>query len=160
MSLWACCYVSAARAPVGQSDLEAILQTAQPFNRSRDITGCLIYEQGHFAQILEGGQQEIETLMQRIIRDPRHQSVRIVWSGPVQRRMFEDWSMAAFNLDHPTPGDSVSIRDLRRELADFLAVSEQNLATFPAFFRFCLACQRAGQEPEEVTLTTPRFMAG
>ncbi|MCC5886593.1 MAG: BLUF domain-containing protein [Gammaproteobacteria bacterium] len=160
MSLWAYCYISEARSPVNQMDLRAILETAQAFNRSRDITGCLIYEQGHFAQVLEGGAKELEALMQRIVQDPRHRQVRIVWSGPVERRMFEQWSMAAFNLDRPDPTDSVSIRELRQELAEFIAVSEKNLASFPAFFRFCLACQRAGSEAEEITLETPRFMAG
>ena len=160
MSLWAYCYVSEATSAVDRSDLKARLKTAQAFNRSRSITGCLIYEQGHFAQILEGGEMELQALMQRIARDPRHRNLRIVWSGPVARPMFEQWSMAAFNLDQPDPADSVSIRELRQELAEFIAVSEQNLATFPAFFRFCLACQRAGSEPEEVTLEVPRFMAG
>lgn len=160
MSLWAYCYISEANIAVEHEDLRAILDTAQDFNRRRDITGCLIYDQGHFAQVLEGGQQELDALMQRIIRDPRHRNVRIVWSGPVERRMFEQWSMAAFNLDRPAAGDSVSIMELRQELAEFMALSERNLATFPAFFRFCLACQRAGEEPEEVTLEAPRFMAG
>lgn len=98
--------------------------------------------------------------MQSIVQDSRHRNVRIVWSGPVEKRMFDAWSMAAFNLDQPDPADSVSIQELRHELAEFIAVSEQNLATFPAFFRFCLACQRAGSEPEQVTLDVPRFMAG
>lgn len=160
MSLWAYCYISEASAPVHQLDLRAILDTAQAFNQARDITGCLVYEQGHFAQVLEGGERELERLMKRIARDPRHRNVRIVWSGPVQKRMFGQWSMAAFNLDRPDPTDNVSIQGLRQELAEFIAVSEKNLASFPAFFRFCLACQRAGQEPEEVTLEAPRFMAG
>lgn len=160
MSLWAYCYVSEATSSVTQSDLKVILNTAQAFNRRRGITGCLIYEQGHFAQVLEGAEQDLEALMQRIAQDSRHRNLRVVWSGPVEKPMFEQWSMAAFNLDRPDPADSVSIRELRRELAEFIAVSEQNLATFPAFFRFCLACQRAGSEPEEVTLEVPRFMAG
>ena len=160
MTLYAYCYVSEASSPVSHADLKAILDTAQNFNRRHDITGCLIYEQGHFAQVLEGDEQELDALVQRIARDPRHRDVRVIWSGPVERRMFDQWSMAAFNLDRPDPADNVSIRDLRRELADFVAVSKQNLATFPSFFRFCLACQRAGQEPEEVTLETPRFMVG
>lgn len=160
MSLWAYCYVSEATSAVTQSDLKVILNTAQAFNRRRGITGCLIYEQGHFAQVLEGAEQDLEALMQRIAQDSRHRNLRVVWSGPVEKPMFEQWSMAAFNLDRPDPADSVSIRELRRELAEFIAVSEQNLATFPAFFRFCLACQRAGSEPEEVTLEVPRFMAG
>jgi len=160
MSLCAYCYISAASAPVTQADLQVILATAQAFNRKRGITGCLIYEQGHFAQVLEGGEKDLQELMQRVVRDPRHRDVRIIWSGPVEKPMFEQWSMAAFNLDRPDPSDSVSIQGLRRELAEFIAASEQNLATFPAFFRFCLACQRAGSEPEEVTLEVPRFMAG
>lgn len=160
MSTYAYCYVSEASSPVSHADLKAILEPAQDFNRRRDITGCLIYEQGHFAQVLEGSENELDALMQRIARDPRHRDVRIIWSGPVDGRMFDEWSMAAFNLDRPDPADSVSIRELRQELAEFIAVSKQNLATFPSFFRFCLACQRAGQEPEDVTLEVPRFMAG
>lgn len=160
MSVHAYCYISEASSPVGHGDLQAILATAQPFNRHHGITGCLLYEQGHFAQVLEGGESDLDELMRRIALDPRHHNVRIIWSGPVEQRMFEQWSMAAFNLDQPDPADSISIRELRRELAAFIAVSAKNLASFPAFFRFCLACQRAGSEPEEVIVEAPRFMAG
>lgn len=160
MSLWAYCYISEASAPVSQKDLKAILATSQPNNQRQGITGCLIYEQGHFAQVLEGSESELETLMHRIALDPRHRNIRIVWSGPIERPMFEKWSMAAFNLDRPDAQDSVSIQDLRQELAAFIEISEQNLASFPSFFRFCLACQRAGSEPEDITLEVPRFMAG
>lgn len=162
MSLVAYCYVSEAAPGLDRDDLRRLVEEATAYNGSNDVTGCLIYDSGHFAQVLEGTASVLDPLMEKIAADPRHHRFRVVWSGPVPQRMFEAWSNRTFNLDvadevrGSPPG---TIARLRSELAEFVTQSNDKLAEFPSFFRFCMACLRENQAPEQVTLDRPMFMA-
>lgn len=162
MSLIACCYVSEAAADLDADGLFGLVAAASAYNGNHDITGCLVYDSGHFAQVLEGTPGVLEPLLKKIATDPRHHRFRVVWSGPVARRMFEDWTTRAFNLEAAEevggspPG---TLARLRAELADFVTHSSDKLAEFPSFFRFCIACLRENREPEQIILDPPMFMA-
>jgi hypothetical protein len=72
----------------------SILHTARTFNRSVGIGGALLFNGAFFAQVLEGDQNEIQSLMRRIERDVRHSHVTVVEEGWVAERSFPDWAMA------------------------------------------------------------------
>ncbi|TAN46840.1 MAG: EAL domain-containing protein [Methylococcaceae bacterium] len=86
-------YVSQAVQPMSEAELEKLLLSARGWNRANGITGCLIYQDGYFMQMLEGRRLAVLALMQSIERDPRHQAVRVVMQGETAHRIFSEWSM-------------------------------------------------------------------
>ena len=75
-------------------DLEDILEQAQSRNAENQITGALVYVDGSFLQVLEGEQESVETLMQVISRDLRHETIAILQAGEIPSAAFADWKMA------------------------------------------------------------------
>ena len=53
----------------------------------------MLYVRGRIIQVLEGEQQAVEDLFERIQQDPRHTEVDRVLTRPIQERLFEEWAM-------------------------------------------------------------------
>ncbi len=81
-------------------ELNRILDTALGFNPTAGITGALLFTGSHFAQVLEGDEASIYSLLASISRDPRHDEVQIVLCDPLAKRRFPDWSMAYSGPSH------------------------------------------------------------
>ncbi|TGE18360.1 BLUF domain-containing protein [Hymenobacter elongatus] len=73
--------------------LRFILQQARANNSRLGITGLLLYGNGNFLQVLEGEADVVQTMYARIQADHRHTRVCVLSDGPVQNRIFMDWSM-------------------------------------------------------------------
>lgn len=71
-----------------------ILGTSQRNNARCEVTGALLFNEGAFAQVLEGPRQAVEATFERIQRDMRHGEVMILQCAPVSERGFPNWSMA------------------------------------------------------------------
>jgi len=93
MHLTSLTYTSLARLDLDSSDLEAIHRTALQMNALDGITGLLVFNGTHFLQIIEGAQNAIEDLVERLRRDPRHSGFEIRDRHHVDARSFPDWSM-------------------------------------------------------------------
>lgn len=93
MNLTSLTYTSLARLDLDSSDLEDIHRTARELNALDGITGLLVFNGTHFLQIIEGAQDAIEDLVQRLRRDPRHSGFEIRDQHSIERRSFPDWSM-------------------------------------------------------------------
>lgn len=86
-------YVSTADHPMGMDELDALLVEARNFNRSHAITGMLLYMGGNFCQGIEGPEDAVAALMERIRKDSRHKEVRELIRAPADAREFGAWSM-------------------------------------------------------------------
>jgi hypothetical protein len=90
-------YVSKNRIPGTDAEVvaavESILKASQATNAALHITGALIFNSGMFAQVLEGARRDIETLIERIMRDERHSDVEVLVFDRAASRAFPDWSM-------------------------------------------------------------------
>lgn len=71
-----------------------IARHARARNDELDLTGALIGTKNHFAQILEGEEVTVRSMMARICADRRHDLVKVISEGRVVARAFRDWSMA------------------------------------------------------------------
>ena len=71
----------------------AVLERAAVFNVSRRITGLLLVGSHSYAQVLEGGDGEVDDLYGRIQRDPRHTKIRTVSEQAVTQRLWPAWAM-------------------------------------------------------------------
>lgn len=87
-------YSSVSSTPMQMDELEELLEQAQSSNPGHGITGALVYADGHFLQILEGERGAVLSLMDRIGRDLRHESIAVLQAGDVPQAAFAAWEMA------------------------------------------------------------------
>lgn len=83
------------RLPVGMSD---IVKIARKFNSTLDITGIIAYRQGQYFQVLEGPTIEVDSLMSKISKDPRHDDIWIFLDVPITERSFPTWGVSVFDF--------------------------------------------------------------
>lgn len=101
-------YVSTACA-VGPSDLEQIMTSAARNNAAAGVTGLLLFNGQNFLQLLEGEEDAVARLLDRVEDDPRHSGVVVVTSLAIETRSFPEWSMRLLRL-------STSVEDRRAAL--------------------------------------------
>lgn len=97
-------YCSVASAGFNQSDIKGILHHSRIFNREHSITGCLLYHEGEFIQILEGSKIVVQQLYNKIKQDRRHTNVMLLSEEFVENRIFDNWSMAYCEYETQSPG--------------------------------------------------------
>jgi Sensors of blue-light using FAD len=87
-------YVSTAVDGVDMNEFKRILETAQKNNMSQDLTGMLVFNSKIFLQALEGSRESINTLYNKLTKDPRHYSLTLLKYEAIEERHWPDWSMA------------------------------------------------------------------
>jgi hypothetical protein len=92
-------YVSTATSPMLREDLLAILTVARRINRENHVSGLLLFDGGHFLQVLEGTEDAVREIFSRISKDTRHSSLKVLFEEQVDSPQFEDWSMGFQALD-------------------------------------------------------------
>jgi hypothetical protein len=102
-------YRSVARPNLNTEDIVKLLETARNFNSKYEITGCLLFHNNEFIQILEGEKEMLLELYENIRKDERHTNVLLLSEEEKQDRIFENWSMAYHELSE---NDSVNIDKL------------------------------------------------
>ena len=65
-------------------------------NVEHGVTGALLFTGQYFAQVLEGTDAMLDTIMASILRDERHRQILVVVRDPIAQRRFADWSLAYF----------------------------------------------------------------
>jgi hypothetical protein len=86
-------YTSRARLDLGEEDLAAIHQTARHLNALDGVSGLLLFDGSRFLQIIEGAEDAIDNLVERLRMDSRHSAFEVRDERYVERRSFPDWSM-------------------------------------------------------------------
>ena len=76
-----------------------ILVQSRLNNPKRGLVGALYFGDGHFFQVLEGIGAELDALLEKIMRDPRHAQFEILARRPVPDRGFHQWSMKYVALE-------------------------------------------------------------
>lgn len=87
-------YRSEADANVSDDDLLNILGKARLHNGQHQITGCLLYNDHHFVQILEGEFNTLNELYNKIKKDSRHHNVVLLHMKEIASRSYPEWTMA------------------------------------------------------------------
>lgn len=92
-------YSSKASSNCNAADILDILKKSQKNNKALDISGCLVYHNDCFVQIIEGAKKNIIDIYDIIKKDIRHSHVKLLWKGPSERRVFKSWNMAYYSFD-------------------------------------------------------------
>lgn len=108
-------YVSTSVKMMNDSELLDILKKSRTNNEAGNVTGMLLYKGGNFMQVLEGPDDAVEAVFEKIKKDPRHKDVSVISREQIQMRQFPSWEMAFQNLDNPAiknePGYSQFLHD-------------------------------------------------
>ena len=77
-----------------KEELGQLFSAARSNNKRQQITGALLCVDDCFVQMLEGDETAVRALLDHISADPRHESVELLESGPLEQRVFSRWAMA------------------------------------------------------------------
>ncbi|GAB5555430.1 MAG: hypothetical protein Sapg2KO_50210 [Saprospiraceae bacterium] len=93
-------YISRIAKPLSTTEIETIKIFSSRNNLKVNITGLLVYFEKLFFQIIEGEDEEVDQVYQKIQKDPRHNNIlRLKTEYSVGERLFPTWSMKTINLD-------------------------------------------------------------
>ena len=81
------------------STLNDIAEVANKLNKIDDITGILCYGNGYFFQCVEGTEQALTNLKNRLLVDDRHKDLKIFDFSAIDERRFEGWSLRSITLE-------------------------------------------------------------
>ena len=98
-----CLYASRAARPLTGTLLDEILDQSRNKNPALGITGLLCVSGDVFIQVMEGGRDEVCDLFNAIVRDDRHETVRLLIYEEIQERKFANWTMGQVNIDKLNP---------------------------------------------------------
>lgn len=113
-------YCSNAHSNLKDEDISDILGKARDFNFKNGITGCLLLHNNEFIQILEGDKKILKDLIEKIKKDVRHSHVMVLAENEIEKRVFDQWSMAY----HKVENDDVINVDKIIFVNNFLTLSE------------------------------------
>ena len=74
-------------------DIPQILERSRTRNAVSGVTGALFLHEGKFLQYLEGEEEAIGTVYERILKDHRHADCKQIDGRLISVRIFSDWSM-------------------------------------------------------------------
>ncbi|RQO61023.1 blue light sensor protein [Variovorax sp. KBW07] len=100
----------------------AIVTRARARNAEQGITGLLVFDGMRFCQHLEGPRDAVDSLMRRIVEDPRHVEVRVAYEAPLARRRYTGFGMGLAESEGPDLMAGVHALDGEVALRHFLAL--------------------------------------
>jgi len=147
MALMTLAYVSDARPGLSLKDLKQILRRARENNYRRAVSGFLVFDGMHFAQILEAQADVLDGLVAAIEADDRHRGLRLLLHEPTPERHFADTCMGCANLAAPVHLDTSELRGLIRDVTGSRQLGlPEALAFFHLFGHF--------RSPQQASLLT------
>ncbi len=90
-------YVSKSDASSYQTNKD-ILTSSFHYNNEHGVTGALVYGMGHYLQCIEGDDEIIHALYQRICNDERHHDIKLISETKINKRHFTRWHMSLMNI--------------------------------------------------------------
>jgi hypothetical protein len=98
-----CLYASRPLQPLTGPFLQGILEQSRKNNPELGITGLLCVSEDLFIQVIEGGRDDVCDLFNAIVRDDRHQQVRLLIYEEISERQFGNWTMGQVNIGKLNP---------------------------------------------------------
>lgn len=83
----------------GASTLNDIAETSIKNNQADGITGILCYGNGYFYQCIEGSEQSLTNLKNRLLMDDRHKDLKTLDFSAIEARRFQSWSLRSIILE-------------------------------------------------------------
>ena len=126
-------YRSKARPDITEKEISEILTVATTRNEQYEISGCLVFHNGIFVQILEGNKENVLAIFEKIKRDIRHSKVELLWEGTCSERAFPKWDMAYLGLNKNAEDSEAAL--FKKNLLLLSQVSERPTASVEMFWQ-------------------------
>lgn len=123
-------YHSKAMPNIEDHEIESILKTSREFNAKHHITGCLLFHNNQFLQILEGDFDKVNALYKSIRADQRHHSVITLHMQEIKVLSYRNWSMAYHKFSNDSIKSTLGISEFHDiiEKRNFGSVSKDIFA--------------------------------
>lgn len=79
-------------------DIQVLMQKSGRFNDQNKITGCLVYHDKSFIQLLEGDEKKVRNLFGKISRDNRHKDIVLLNLEESNFSLFSKFSIVHNNF--------------------------------------------------------------
>ena len=106
-------YTSKATANFSLEEIHKMLLDAKNYNKSKKITGCILYHKNQFIQLIEGEDLLVQSLYASIQEDKRHVEIKTLIRTASEQTLWNDWSMAFY--DFSEEGDQENYKRLLLE---------------------------------------------
>ncbi len=100
-------YISSTQQSMSQQEIQNILTASRRNNERNDITGVLLYAECGFIQVLEGRKHHIDQTYRKILCDPRHNNILVLYREAVNERSFPQWVMACQEIKNSEDYDGL-----------------------------------------------------
>ncbi len=117
--------------------LDELMVQAQANNALDGITGLLWTDGNRFAQVIEGSDNALAALLDRLPADPRHREFAILQDSSVADRQFGDWSMARPANDPLFASFERRMQDQLASLGNVLSAKFSDIITRSHSTSFC-----------------------
>ena len=92
-------YISRSLIGADPQKIEEVISSSIRRNAEVEVTGMLWADGESFAQVIEGGSDQVGLTMDRIRNDRRHADIEVLLDRAVLSRQFGDWSMRRAHYD-------------------------------------------------------------
>lgn len=111
---YAISYVSSAKNNISEKEVEEILDSAEEYNNTGDITGLLLFSEGNFFQVIEGEEKKVRELFENIKNDERHTNIIKLFEKPIHKPAFDGYR--SDYVTENTKFNSAKLRDYHRHV--------------------------------------------
>ena len=126
-------YRSVAEESFSNAEVYQMLSDARDFNAEHDITGCLLFHDRRFLQLLEGEKEKVYHLFSLIESDTRHRNIEIIQTEEKTERLFNRWSMAFYDYGNLVLSAQIKLAQIDTFFEDSKALKTQSRLTNPFF---------------------------
>ncbi len=126
-------YRSVAEENFSNSAVYQMLSAARDLNAEHDITGCLLFHNRRFLQLLEGEKEKVHRLFSLIESDPRHKNIEVLQTEEKAERLFNKWSMAFYDYGNLALSAQIKLAQIDTFFEDSQALKTQSRLTNPFF---------------------------
>lgn len=129
-------YLSEAWVEFTSSDLQLLVSQAASTNAKNGITGFLSFVNNRFIQYIEGPDQKLDTLMDKIECDKRHTVIVSIELPITEQRRFGSWGMRViknnefgnYNIESEIENSLLDINADKTNINKSLKVIDRNLS--------------------------------
>ncbi len=91
-------YISEATRDLSLDELRDLWLKAVVYNEAHDLTGALLYTGSDFVHVVEGEEDVVMALTDRVFKDDRHTDPQTVILADIGSRVFGYWPLKLMNI--------------------------------------------------------------
>jgi len=136
MELVHCVYCSAStNGEFNSAGLTTLLAECREKNSKVGLTGMLLYHNDTFFQVLEGDRPVVEALLEKLVKDKRHERVTKIILEAIEERAFARWTMGYSKISKEELADIPDLNDFFAQGRSYMELGEGRAKTLLNAFK-------------------------